>query len=102
MIKYFCLFPTIMNFPFMSLLSILLMSYYIEYFTLVALALFLTISGILYFIIRKLSNDNLKLEQLACHRALVMDEILAKLRQIKNDGMEEFFNTKISKIRKKE
>ena len=102
MIKFFCLYPTIMNFPLMSLLSVGLMSYYIEYFTLVALALFLTISGVLYFIIKRLSRENLRLEHEACHRALVMDEVLAKLREIKNDGMEDFFSNKISKIRKKE
>ena len=31
-----------------------------------------------------------------------MDEVLAKLNDIKNDGMEEFFKEKIARIRKKE
>ena len=86
----------------MGLLSIGLMTYYITYFTLVALFLFVVLTLFLYFVIKWQSAENLKQEYEACQRGLVMDEILSKLRDIKNDSMESFFNKKIKEIRIRE
>ena len=59
-VRYFILYPTILNFPVMGLLSIALMTYYITYFTLVALSLFVVLSIFLYFVIQWQSSENLK------------------------------------------
>ena len=101
-INFMCSYHKIYNFPILAIVSLGLMIYFISTVTVVVVLVFIFLTITLYLLSIKTSRLNLVYEFSACQRSLVVDEILDKLHHIKNEGMEDFFQKKIKKIRKTE
>ena len=86
--KYMSAYPTVYNFPIIAIVSLGLMTYFINYFTIVAVSIFILLSVMLYCVTHMSSKANLAYEFRACQRALIVDEMMQKFKNIKNDTME--------------
>ena len=54
MIAYVRSYPRIYNFPIIAIISLIIMTYFISYFTLIAVAIFIILSILLFWIVKKL------------------------------------------------
>ena len=102
MLEFIGSVPEIISFPLMLVLSFILISLSISYNALISLFVFFLIGLILVFLAKQLAIKNLKYEYSSSQRYLLVDELVQKIRDIKNSSMENFFKKQVKTLRNKE
>lgn len=95
-------YPNFFNFPIVMIVSGIAMSFWIQWSSLLALAIFLIFYVILYFMMKSYENFVLKSEFYCSERTSLIAEVLMKLTAVKTEAAESHFSEKIHYYRHKE
>lgn len=95
-------YPHFFNFPIVLVASGIAMSFFIQWSSLIAIAVFLIFYIILYFMMQSYENHLLKSEFYCSERTSLVAEVLRKLTAVKTEAAEVHFSRKIAHYRHKE
>lgn len=95
-------YPDLYNFPYLVIFSTIAVTYFISWTSIIVLFVFLLTYIIVYFMVNDVSHHRIRSEYFGSERSRLIVEVLLKIRSIKEENLENYFQEKIHKVRHKD
>ena len=95
-------YPDFFTFPVVILVSIVVMTYFISYFSCITLAIFVIIYLLVSLMNQGVTDSMIRSEYYASERSNLINESVSKMQHVKLESMEDYFKHRINELRNKE